>query len=225
MKDKNDKDSTFYSIVHNKIVDDEDVGSGSKRLHTLGDIFILFLSQSISSMINDIITAMGLDGRIDVLILLVSISVVFFHVYAYVQKYILQLNKKSKMAIMTSAVNPKSTAKNAARRQMEFKQLSILSESFILYKNQFVWRRFLVSMVEFVAMVSGILMTYYSQKCLSLFLNNLNVSVYTLIIPVVVVFVYMIALKTTFLPSSADGEYEKILTSEDLHDYMEKQLI
>lgn len=222
-KGAGDRFDQFTSVIKNKVAEDDDVGAGPKRLSTLGDICILFLSQSVSSMINDVITAMGLDGRIDILILLVAVSVALFYVYAYFQKYILHLNKKSKMAIMTTAIDSKHFSKETDKKLIEYRQLSILSKNFILYKNQFVWRRFLVSMVEFVAMISGILMTYYSQKCLSLFLNNLNVSFYTLLLPVAVVFVYTIALKTMFLPSSTDGEYEKILTVEDLSQYMEKQ--
>ena len=222
--DKQIDQEKFDRAILKKITDDEELSAGSKRVNTLGDIFILFLSQSISNVINDVITSMGLDGRIDVLIFLVALSIVVFWVYSFTQKQISNMNKRSKMRIMVEASKIKRPpTKMTGVEDLTDTLLSQLSTKYTLYKHQFVWRRYIINIMEFVAMVSGILMTYYSQKCLSLFLNNLNVSIYTLMLPAIVLFCYFIALKTAFLPYSMDGDYEKILTVDDMKDYMDQQ--
>lgn len=223
---KNNKNAAanIDSVILKQIIADEELSIGSKRLNAFSDILVLFLSQRVSSVINDIINSMGLDGRVDVLIFLVALSIVTFYVYAYIQKTISSWNKQSKLLIMAkSGIDTQFPATRQHGKNITNILSSSLSSNYILYKHNFVWRRFLVSYVEFFTMVSGILMTYYSQQCLTLFLSNFNVSVYTMILPTVVIFIYIMALKTTFLGYASDGDFEKYFTVQDLLDFVDRQ--
>jgi hypothetical protein len=199
-------DAAFDEQIINKVMEGDGLGVGSKRLSSIGDIFLLFLSQSTSSLINDAMTTLGLDGRMDILLLLIGLTIATYWVYGYVQASLAARNKKDKRMLMI-----KSTSSHE-----KYSILAQLSDNYILYRHHFMRRRFAINFLEFSTMVCGILMTYYTQKCLALFLSNVNISVYTMMIPAIIFFVYFIALKTEFLPYSADGEFEKDITVEDL---------
>ena len=217
-----DPDDEAEAYMDRVIAAEEGGGISGKRVGAIGDLFLLVFSQSASSIISDIITTLGLDGRIDVLILILAFSIVTLAIYMMAQTSISERNKRDKIILIASALhragrmkkrNPIKSLTTVSRRQLElsskYMELANLSTNYILYRHQFSWRRFIATFLEFITMVSGLVMTYYIQRCFTLFLTNANISIYTMCLPMLNLFIFFVALKSEFLPYSSDGEIEK----------------
>lgn len=213
------------------IIEETDVnmtGSGSSAISSIGILILGFASQRAALLMNDQILAFGLNGRIDVLVILFAISMSLKTLYENFQLYIYNVNKKQKCHILhgkyVTIFNDKMNTKKPTRRFVvhhganntiengnnvnDIYLKRTIGDRFIVIKSAIIWRRFFKDILDFFVLSSSFLTTIYAENSIRIFLELWNVSFGTAILFIIPIFLFIINIKSEYLSDRQDLKYQ-----------------
>lgn len=185
--------------------------SSASKVLSIGTLFLAYVSEQAASYLSDQITMLGLDGRIDILAIIFSASVILQYINQYCQYYVYKKGREDTLTILQRIVNAVKTESQNLRNfdgkpdnrvsyriKVEFIKTQY---DYILNYHVFIWRQFLLNIMEFLVLLIIFLATLYTKKMIFVFTDSWSVSAETSFTFIIPVFLYVISLKTEFLSS------------------------
>lgn len=192
-----------------------------EKLLTVVSFAYAYIAQRVSQKINEFITQMGLDGRIDVFIIIIMFSVAFA-MFSSKQKTILGLQNKIAFKTYLNKIHKlkkdfqknlkegsvsdgekdwnKSQTKEDTKNGMDDEKISKLVSEYmgnISTLDQYLrWEKFIENYFDFLTMIGTFLIVGYSERFLVIMFSMLNVSVWTVVLILSPILFFLVSLKT-----------------------------
>jgi hypothetical protein len=168
-----------------------------------------FVAQRIAQRISDWITNLGLDGRVDVLIIIVALCLIMNELANQQQSSMIASNKLviQEMVTMITKRLSKNQGKNkkyiATNQDLEFFMSKISA-----VKHRIQWKTFQENLTDFFVLTGAYLSINYCEKFAIILFNMWNVSAETIVLVLIPILFFLISIKTS------STRYTDILKSE-----------
>jgi hypothetical protein len=200
----------------------------NERVLSIVVLATAFVSQRIAVKLSDLITTLGLDGRIEVFLIIITFSILT-NAISNSQKSMLYSSSRVFLNETVLKLRQKLYKKVAQHRSkshgerkhiltlLNMKVVNFLMSKLSLLEHQIFWRLFMEGVSDFFVMMGIYLTTLYAEKLIGVFFTMWNVSLTTLFLALLPFILFLISLKSTNVKAS------EILKAEVLESFLETE--
>lgn len=186
----------------------------SVNITVVSAIILSIISQRTASFLSDQITNAGLDGRIEILIIIIVISVMSQKIYVICdyQSRVFLVSEKVKIwkegiskikesNIILLKSRDKNSIENVIKNHTTLIKIMLdkAQSIYLLSKHFYYFIILFVNILEFFAYMTVWLVTSYVEKFFKVYIDLFNISMFSALLFLIPFFLYTISMKTEYL--------------------------
>lgn len=205
----------------------------NEKLLTVVSFTYAFISQRVAQKINDFITQMGLDGRIDVFIIIIMLCVAVAMISSK-QKQIMVSENRLAIKNLIKKINKLKIESKERSKQYENNNnndredtistqeneddiIKLVSEylgNISILDQHLKWKEFIENCLDFLTLIGTYLLVGYSERFCVIIFGMWNVSTWTIVLILVPILFFLMSLKTVYTDSDILKSEIKVLLQD-----------